>query len=133
MRLSDLQTKSIVCVNDGKNIGNIIDANVTSDGTIESLVIEANKTFFSLNRESDTEINWKDITKIGEDVILVISPAVFSKLWQIVSSVHSQLSLSQVQLIVIDSNSQQASSLLLCLQVSTSHLIFLLVFFFAIW
>ena len=39
MRLSDLQTKSIVCVNDGKNIGNIIDANVTSDGTIESLVI----------------------------------------------------------------------------------------------
>ena len=41
MRLSDLQTKSIVCVNDGKNIGNIIDANVTSDGTIESLVIEA--------------------------------------------------------------------------------------------
>lgn len=71
MRLSDLQTKSIVSVNDGKNIGNIIDANVTADGTIESLVIEANKTFFSLNRENDTEINWKDITKIGEDVILV--------------------------------------------------------------
>ena len=70
-RLSDLQTKSIVSVNDGKNIGNIIDANVTTDGTIESLVIEANKTFFSLNRENDTEINWKDITKIGEDVILV--------------------------------------------------------------
>ena len=65
MRLSDLQTKSIVSVNDGKNIGNIIDANVTTDGTIESLVIEANKTFFSLNRENDTEINWKDITKIG--------------------------------------------------------------------
>ena len=35
MRLSDLQTKSIVSVNDGKNIGNIIDANVTTDGTIE--------------------------------------------------------------------------------------------------
>ena len=71
MRLSDLQTKSIVSVNDGKNIGNIIDANVTTDGTIESLVIEANKTFFSLNRENDTEINWKYITKIGEDEILV--------------------------------------------------------------
>lgn len=71
MRLSDLQTKNIVSINDGKNIGNIIDANVTSDGTIESLVIEANKTLFSLNRENDTEINWKDITKIGEDVILV--------------------------------------------------------------
>ena len=71
MRLSDLQTKSIVSINDGKNIGSIIDANINNDGTIESLVIEANKTFFSLCRENDTEINWKDITKIGEDVILV--------------------------------------------------------------
>ncbi len=71
MRLSDLQTKSIVNINDGKNIGSIIDANINNDGTIESLVIEANKTFFSIGRENDTEINWKDITKIGEDVILV--------------------------------------------------------------
>lgn len=71
MRLSDLQTKSIVSINDGKNIGSIIDANINNDGTIESLVIEANKTFFSIGHENDTEINWKDITKIGEDVILV--------------------------------------------------------------
>ena len=71
MRLSDLQTKSIVSINDGKNIGSIIDANINNDGTIESLVIEANKTFFSIGSENDTEINWKDITKIGEDVILV--------------------------------------------------------------
>ncbi len=71
MRLSDLQTKNIVNINDGKNVGNIIDANISEKGEIESLVIEANKNFFSLNRESDTEINWQDITKIGEDVILV--------------------------------------------------------------
>ncbi len=71
MRLSDLQAKSIVSINDGKNIGSIIDANINNDGSIESLVIEANKTFFLKGREKDTEINWKDITKIGEDVILV--------------------------------------------------------------
>lgn len=71
MRLSDLQTKHIVNITDGKNVGNIIDANITEKGEIESLVIEASKGFFSLNRQSDTEINWKDITKIGEDVILV--------------------------------------------------------------
>ena len=71
MRLSDLQTKNIVNINDGKNIGTIIDANITENGTVETLVIEANKNFFSLNRESDIEVNWKDITKIGEDVILV--------------------------------------------------------------
>ena len=71
MRLSDLQSKNIVSVVDGKNIWNIIDVVVNSDGKIESLVIDGNKGFFSLNRESDTKIYWKDITKIGEDVILV--------------------------------------------------------------
>jgi len=36
------------------------------------LVIEANKSFFSFsNKGLDTEIPWKKITKIGEDVILV--------------------------------------------------------------
>ena len=43
MRLSDLQTKTIVNVADGKNIGSIIDANIDSSGNIESLVIEAPK------------------------------------------------------------------------------------------
>lgn len=71
MRLSDLQTKNIVSITDGKNIGTIIDANITEDGVVEKLIIETNKNFFSLNRESDIEIKWKDITKIGEDVILV--------------------------------------------------------------
>lgn len=71
MRLSDLQNKNIVNVIDGKNIGNIIDVNISNDGTIESLVIESNKSLFSLNRDGDTDILWKDITKIGEDVILV--------------------------------------------------------------
>lgn len=71
LRLSDLQTKNIVNINDGKNIGTIIDANITSEGQISELVIETSKNFFSLNRESDIEIKWHDITKIGEDVILV--------------------------------------------------------------
>lgn len=71
MRLSDLQTKKIVDVNDGKNMGNIIDVNVLENGNIESFIIEQNKNFFSLNRESDVKIYWNDITKIGEDVILV--------------------------------------------------------------
>lgn len=71
MRLSDLQTKNIVNISDGKNIGTIIDANIGLDGAIDALIIEANKTFFSLNRENDIEVKWKDITKIGEDVILV--------------------------------------------------------------
>lgn len=73
MRLSDLQTKYIVNVQDGKNIGNIIDVKIDEvSGGIESLVIEPNKNFFSFTKgKTDTEIGWKSIEKIGEDVILV--------------------------------------------------------------
>ena len=73
MRLSDLQSKDIVNVIDGKNIGNIIDVRINeANGVIEALVIEPNRNFFSfMNKGVDTEINWRNITKIGEDVILV--------------------------------------------------------------
>ncbi|MBQ3511858.1 MAG: YlmC/YmxH family sporulation protein [Bacilli bacterium] len=71
LRLSDLQTKKIINVNDGKNVGNIVDVNIYENGSIESLIIESSKGIFSLNKELDIHIYWKDITKIGEDVILV--------------------------------------------------------------
>ena len=71
MRLSDLQAKKIISITSGRNIGTIIDVDVLNDGRIDSLLIEQNKTLFSLSRETDTRISWSDITKIGEDVILV--------------------------------------------------------------
>lgn len=71
MRLSDLQSKKIISITSGRNIGNIIDCDVRQDGNIESLIIEQGRNIFSLSRESDTRIFWNEITKIGEDVILV--------------------------------------------------------------
>lgn len=72
MRLSDLQTKNIVSVDNGKNIGSIIDVRINEKGMIEALVIEQNRNMLSfLNREGETIIYWQDIAKIGEDVILV--------------------------------------------------------------
>lgn len=73
MLLSDLQSKNLVNINDGKNIGNIIDAKVNEeDGSIKSLIIEAKGSMFSfLNKDTEVEIFWSDIKKIGEDVILV--------------------------------------------------------------
>ena len=71
MRLSELQSKKIINITDGKSIGNIIDINIQENGNIESLVLESTRSFFSLTKELDTHIAWKDITKIGEDVILV--------------------------------------------------------------
>ncbi len=73
MRLSDLQNKDIVSVMDGRNIGNIIDVKINPEtGEISSLVVEASKSFGKFfSKDTDTEIKWDEITKIGEDVILV--------------------------------------------------------------
>lgn len=71
MRMSELQAKKIINISTGRNMGNIIDADIRENGMVEGLIIEQNKNIFSLNRESDTRIYWNDITKIGEDVILV--------------------------------------------------------------
>lgn len=71
MRLSELQTKKVISISTGRNIGTIMDVEVLDNGTIGTFFIEQNKSFFSLNRESDTQIRWSDIAKIGEDVILV--------------------------------------------------------------
>lgn len=71
MKLSDLQAKKIVSITSGRNLGNIMDVNVREDGMIESLIIEQSRNIFSLNRDGDIFIYWGDISKIGEDVILV--------------------------------------------------------------
>lgn len=71
MRMSDLQSKKIINISTGRNIGNIIDVDIDNNGVIDALIIEQGRNIFSLNRESDMRIYWNDITKIGEDVILV--------------------------------------------------------------
>ena len=71
MLVSELQSKKIISVVSGKSIGNIVDLEIGLDGKIESVLIDQGKTFFSLNRESDVRIMWNEITKIGEDVILI--------------------------------------------------------------
>ncbi|MDD3392835.1 MAG: YlmC/YmxH family sporulation protein [Bacilli bacterium] len=72
MRLSDLQNKDVVNINDGKKIGNIIDINIEADGKMNSLVVEKGKFFISMfTNSSEIEIKWSQIEKIGEDVILV--------------------------------------------------------------
>ena len=72
MRLGDLQEKDIVNINDGKKVGRIIDAEVNEMGVIEYLVIEEKRSFNSLfSKDSEITIRFKDIKKIGTDVILV--------------------------------------------------------------
>lgn len=74
MRLSDLQNKEIVSTETGRNIGSIADIEIDiKTGKINSLILEARRGFrlMSKNKEFDTKIDWSNIIKIGEDVILV--------------------------------------------------------------
>ena len=71
MRLSDLQDKEVINIEDGKKIGNIIDISVTSNGSMESLIVEKSKLFSRFSSSGEIEIKWNQIHKIGEDVILV--------------------------------------------------------------
>lgn len=73
MFLSELQNKTLINMNDGKNIGNIIDVKIDEkSGNIITLVIEQNKKGFSFSSKGgQEEIKWENIDKIGEDVILI--------------------------------------------------------------
>lgn len=71
MRLSELQSKKIISMTDGKNIGSIMDVLINKNGQIEALIIESSKGIFNLNKDLDLKIFWNEIEKIGEDVILV--------------------------------------------------------------
>lgn len=72
MRLSDLQSKDIVNVQDGKKIGNIVDVKINEQGDMEGLVVEQTKFLISMfSSRNEIEIKWDQIEKIGEDVILV--------------------------------------------------------------
>ena len=61
MRLSDLQDKDVVNVNDGKRIGNIIDVNIDSTGKTIWLMFEKSKFLVSLFNNKIVEIKCSQI------------------------------------------------------------------------
>lgn len=69
MRLSELQTKKIINVTNGRILGMIIDVIVSNDGKIKSLILEDRKTR-KFTRE-EFIVSWNQITKIGDDIILI--------------------------------------------------------------
>ena len=72
MRLSDLQSKDVVNVIDGRKIGNIVDININLEGKMECLIVEKSKFLVSMfSTKDEIEVKWSKIEKIGEDVILV--------------------------------------------------------------
>ncbi len=71
MKLSELQSKDVVNVNNGKCIGNIIDVNIDLEGRAIILLVEKYKFILSVFNNKVVQIKWNQIERIGEDVILV--------------------------------------------------------------
>ncbi|MGC4375558.1 YlmC/YmxH family sporulation protein [Fictibacillus sp. Mic-4] len=73
IKISDFQVKDVVNVANGKKLGHIADLEINlNTGKIEALIIPgAGKMLGFFSRESDIVIPWKNIVKIGTDVILV--------------------------------------------------------------
>ncbi|MEC2074682.1 YlmC/YmxH family sporulation protein [Metabacillus fastidiosus] len=73
MYISEFQTKDVVSVSDGKKLGNIgdFDINVTT-GKIQAIIINGNgRVLGFFGKDEEFVIPWRNIVKIGEDVILV--------------------------------------------------------------
>ena len=71
MRMSELQSKDIIDLSDGKKIGRIIDAVIDDLGHIQSLIILKSKMFNVLPLNNEIEVKWEQIKTIGSDVILI--------------------------------------------------------------
>jgi YlmC/YmxH family sporulation protein len=73
MRISDLQAKDVINIIDGKKLGQVMDVDFDlQNGRIQAFSIPQSGKFFGwLGSANECVITWKQIIKIGADVILV--------------------------------------------------------------
>lgn len=73
VRISEFQMKDVVNISDGKRLGNISDVDINlKTGKIEAIIISSSGKVLGLfGKEEEVTISWRNILKIGEDVILV--------------------------------------------------------------
>lgn len=74
VKVSDLRTRDVVNVVDGKRLGNIKDIDLdVENGKIRALILPGNtgRMMGFLGRSEDLIVPWENIKTIGVDVILV--------------------------------------------------------------
>lgn len=73
LRAGDLRQKEVINVADGMRLGFVSDVEVNfEDGNIEAIVVPGQGRFLGLfGKENDYVIPWKDIVRVGDDIILV--------------------------------------------------------------
>ena len=71
MYLSELQNKYKISIKNAVNLGRIVDEQINNEVHIIWFVHEEKKLFRKVLKNSEMSFNFKDIVKIGSDVILV--------------------------------------------------------------
>ncbi|MFA9557375.1 YlmC/YmxH family sporulation protein [Evansella sp. AB-rgal1] len=72
LKISDIQSKDIVNLSDGRLLGHISDLDINLEkGTVEALIIGGGRMMNLFHREQEIVIPWKNVVKIGSDVVLV--------------------------------------------------------------
>ncbi|NLK72722.1 MAG: YlmC/YmxH family sporulation protein [Clostridiales bacterium] len=76
----DIKNKEIINIHDGKSLGYVTDIEINLEkGRVEAIIVPVQSGFFSFfSKENEYIIRWKDIKKIGEDVILVDVKNIFN-------------------------------------------------------
>lgn len=73
MKISDFQTKDVINIVDGKKLGQVSDLELDlRQGRIEAIVVPNQSKFFGFfGGGTEVVIPWRNIVKIGMDVVLV--------------------------------------------------------------
>ena len=73
MKISDFQTKDVINIVDGKKLGQVSDLELDlRQGRIDAIVVPTATRFFGMfGSGNDVVIPWRNIVKIGADVVLV--------------------------------------------------------------
>ncbi|TVX94244.1 YlmC/YmxH family sporulation protein [Paenibacillus agilis] len=73
MKISDFQTKDVINIVDGKKLGQISDLELDlKQGRIDAIVVPNYSKLFGLfGSGNELVIPWRNIVKIGADVVLV--------------------------------------------------------------
>ena len=72
LKITDIQAKDIVNLADGRLLGHINDIDINLEtGRVEAIIVGGGRMMGLFNRDEEIVIPWKNIVKIGSDVILV--------------------------------------------------------------
>lgn len=77
LRASELRTKEVINVSDGRRLGTLYDLDIDlQTGRIRALILPSgSRGLWFWSREKDLEVPWADVVKVGVDVILVDLPS----------------------------------------------------------